>query len=152
VRHAPVTAVGTMQSIVDSQMAGRRDQMLLLSIFSGLALLLAVVGIYGVLSYAVAQRTREIAVRIAIGASGDDVLRMILGNGLRLTCLGVGIGATGAFWLSGLMKGMLFGVTPTDPATFLSGAAVLLAVITAACVAPALRAARLDPLIALREE
>jgi ABC-type antimicrobial peptide transport system permease subunit len=130
----------------------RRFSVTLLSIFGAVAALLAAVGLYGVLAFIVAQRRREIGVRIALGATGADVIRDVLGHGLRLAALGVSIGLALSLAITRLMSALLFGTSPTDVATF-AGAATLLTLIAAiASLIPALRASRVDPLVALRDE
>lgn len=141
-----------LQASVLSSVADERFSMMLLAVFSGLALLLASIGIYGVLSYLVGQRTQEIGVRMALGAQQSDVLRMIMSDGGRMTLLGAAIGIVGAFAVTRLMSSMLFGVTPTDPLTFIAVAAVLCAVALLACYIPARRAMKVNPVIALRYE
>ncbi len=142
----------TMDEIIASTLATRRFLMMVLTVFAALALLLASVGIYGVVSYLVGQRTHEIGVRIALGAQRRDVLRLVLGEGLKMALLGVGIGVVAAFGLTRLMANMLFGISATDPLTFLAVAMLLTIVAVAACYAPARRAMKVDPLVALRYE
>lgn len=125
---------------------------MLLSLFAGLALVLASLGIYGVMSNTVAQRTHEIGVRMALGAGQGSVLKLVLANGMRLTFLGIVLGTAGAFALTRLMKGFLFHVTPTDPATFVEVALFLFLVALLASYIPARRATRVDPVVALRYE
>jgi ABC-type antimicrobial peptide transport system permease subunit len=126
--------------------------MILLGVFAALALILSCVGIYGVISYLVSQRTHEIGVRIALGAQRSDVLRLILGQGVRMALIGVAIGIAAALGLTRLMANQLFGVTTHDPLTF-GGVAVLLTLVAvAACYIPARRAMRTDPIVALRYE
>jgi len=124
----------------------------LLATFALVALVLAGVGIHGVMSYAVLQRTREIGLRMALGAHARDVLRMIVGQGLRLTLIGLGLGLAAALALRRLVAGMLYGVEPSDPATLAGVALLLLAVALLACLAPTRRAVRVDPAVALRHE
>ena len=126
--------------------------MILLGAFAGLALLLSSIGIYGVISYLVGQQTREIGIRMALGAQRKDVLRLILGNGARMALLGIAIGIVAALGLTRLMAKMLYGVSATDPLTFVVVALVLVLVALAACYIPARRAMRVDPLVALRYE
>jgi ABC-type antimicrobial peptide transport system permease subunit len=126
--------------------------MMLLSIFGGLALVLASVGIYGVISYAVSQRTREIGVRMALGARPADVLRMILSEGLKLVAVGVALGLVAAVMLTRLLEGMVYGVSMRDPLIFVLVNLLLVTVSLAACYVPARRAMRVDPLVALRYE
>jgi predicted permease len=141
-----------MEEIVAESLAARRFSMILLSVFAALALLLSSIGIYGVLSYVVGQRSREIGIRIALGAQRADVLRLMLGEGMKMALVGVAIGIVAALALTRLMVQMLFGVSATDPLTFLGVAAVLAGVALAACYIPARRAMRVDPIVALRYE
>jgi putative ABC transport system permease protein len=126
--------------------------MLLLGLFAALALVLAAVGIYGVVAYSVAQRTHELGLRMALGAQHKDVLALVLRQGMKLALLGVALGLLGAFWLTGVLRDLLFGVPPTDALTFLSVAALLVAVALLACYVPARKATQVDPLLALRHE
>ncbi len=141
-----------MSRIVSESIAGKRFAMKLLTVFAGLALLLAGIGIYGVLSYLVGQRTQEIGVRVALGAVRLDLLRLILGDGARLALTGIGLGVLAALGLTRLMSDMLFGVKPTDPPTFALVALTLCAIASLACYIPAARAMKIDPVVALREE
>jgi predicted permease len=147
-----VSAVTTVDRKIGDFSAQRRFQTWLLAIFAALALVLAAIGIYGVVHYAVAERTREIGVRIALGAATADVLRMVISQGMRLPLLGIGIGIVAALGLTRVMSHLLFDTAPTDPVTF-AGVAVLLAgVAFVACYLPARRATRVDPVTALRQE
>jgi predicted permease len=151
-RDLPLSGVNTMDDLVTQSMGSRRFAMLLLALFAGIALSLASIGIYGVMSYAVAERAREMGVRMAIGAARSDVLRLVLGQGMRLAVLGVVLGVGAAFGLTRFIQKQLFNVTPTDPATFALVVVVLGTVAAAATLIPALRATRVDPAIVLREE
>ena len=144
--------VRPMDEIVARSISTQRLTMFLLSIFSALALVLSAVGIYGVISYLTSQRTHEIGVRVALGASGSDVLRMVLGEGLKITLIGVAIGLAAAFGLTRLITTLIYGVGATDPLTFASVALLLSAVAVLACYLPARRAMRVDPMVALRYE
>jgi predicted permease len=135
---------------VDAAMAARRFSLELLAGFAGLALVMAAIGIYGVVSYTVAQRTREIGVRIALGAEMRDIVGMVLGEGVKRTAVGVALGLAGALAASHAVRGLLYGVGTTDPATYAAVVALLLAVTIVACLLPAWRAARVSPLVALR--
>jgi len=148
----PTDDAETMQQLLAESNSGRRFNMLLLSIFAIVALVLAIVGIYGVMSYTVTQRTHEIGIRVAIGAQSRDVFRMVIGQGMLLAMIGIACGLVGAFALTRLMATMLFGVAPTDPATFVGISALLTVVALAACYIPGRRAMKVDPLVALRYE
>jgi predicted permease len=140
------------EEIVTQSIASQRFSVILLGVFAALALLLASIGIYGVLSYVVAQRTQEIGVRMALGARRADVLRLVLADGARMLLVGIAIGALAALGLTRWMASMLFGVTPTDPLTFAVVAAVLCGIGLCACYVPVHRAMRVDPILALRHE
>ena len=149
---AVIWGVTPMLDIVANSVAAQRMAMILLSVFSTLALALSAIGIYGVISYLASQRTHEIGVRVALGASSRDVLRMVLGEGMRITLIGVGIGLVLAFGLTRLISQLIYGVSASDPLTFLSVAVVLSGAALLACYVPARRAMRVDPMIALRYE
>jgi len=151
-RTVAISNVNTMEQLVAQSVAQRRFGMFLVSVFAALALVLAVVGIYGVVSYSVAQRTNEIGVRMALGASTIDVLKMVLKNGMTLALIGVGAGLAGAFAVTRLMVAVLFDVKPTDLATFATVSVGLILVALLACYVPARRAMKVDPLVALRYE
>ena len=142
----------TMEQIISDSLAPRRFSMILLGIFAALALLLASIGIYGVISYIVGQRSNEIGVRMALGAKPQDILRLVLADGGRLVLMGIGIGLLAALGLTRLMKSFLYGVDASDPLTFAGVAILLLLVALAACYVPARRATCVDPLVALRYE
>jgi putative ABC transport system permease protein len=148
----PIYNVRTMDDIRAESIAPERLNLMLLSIFAGIALVLAVVGIYGVMSYSVTQRTHEIGIRMAIGARPLDVFKMILGQGMILAVIGVALGLVGAFGLTRLMTTMLFNVQPTDPATFAVIAVLLIAVALLACYLPGRRATKVEPVVSLRYE
>jgi putative ABC transport system permease protein len=144
--------VQTLDEVISNSYAARRLSMILLGVFASLALVLACVGIYGVISYLVGQRTHEIGVRMALGAEGGDVMRLVLGHGASMALVGVAIGIAAALGLTRLMASQLFGVSPHDPLTFAGVAALLFVVAVAACYIPARRAMRVDPIVALRHE
>ncbi len=148
----PVFDILTMQDVLDDNLGQRRFDSFLMSIFGGLAVVLACVGIYGVLATTVVQQTREIGVRMALGASRGDVLKMIMGQGLRWVCIGLLIGLTLGFLLTRMLASLLFGVGPANPLTYVAVSVVMLAVAALACCLPAVRAVRIDPMRALRYE
>jgi putative ABC transport system permease protein len=148
----PVADVRTMEEIASGTRTSERMLMALLGSFAGLALVLSALGIYSVLAYSVAQRTREIGVRVALGAERGDVLRLVVGSGLRLAGLGITAGLVAAFLLTRLMAELLYGVRASDPATFCAVSIILAGASLAACYVPARRAARVDPMVALRHE
>ena len=148
----PLDKLTTMSSVISASIGTRRFYMQLLGTFASLAIILAAVGIYGVVSYSVTQRTREIGIRVALGAKQSDVLRLVLGEGFRLTMLGVTLGLAGAFAATRVLTSLLFEVRPTDPGTFIGLSILLLAVALLASYIPARRASKVDPLVALRYE
>ncbi|HSL52897.1 MAG TPA: ABC transporter permease [Pyrinomonadaceae bacterium] len=148
----PISNVSTLEKVVDESVAPRRLNMLLMALFGGLAMLLSAVGIYGLLSHAVTQRTQEMGIRMALGAQVGDVLKLVLKQGMMLALVGQVIGIVGALALTRLMRGLLFGVTPNDAMTFGVVIALLSVVALLACYLPARRATKVDPLIALRYE
>jgi putative ABC transport system permease protein len=147
----PVTNVQSMEELMSAGITGPRFTMTLIGALAGIALALAAAGIYGLMAYAVVQRTHEIGIRMALGAQARDVLGMILRRGMTLTLVGVTAGVAGAFALMHLIARMLYGVASYDPPTFLSISALLIFVSLLACYLPARRAAKVDPMIALRE-
>jgi putative ABC transport system permease protein len=148
----PLLNIRTMDDSVSASLSPERFTMLLLGAFAGLALLLAVVGIYSVMSYSVSRRTNEIGIRVALGASRGDVLLLVARQAMLLALIGSAIGIAGALSLSRLMASQLYGVQPTDPITFISVAALLMIVSLAASYLPARRAMRVEPMAALRYE
>ena len=148
----PIADVKTLEQIVSDSIAQPRLNMLLMTLFGGLALLLSAVGIYGLLSYAVTQRTQELGIRMALGANVADVLKLVLKQGMLLALIGEAIGLAAAFALTRLMRGLLFGVTPTDATIFIGVVVVLTFTALLACWVPARRATKVDPLVALRYE
>ena len=151
-KETPITDVATMEQIVAESVAAPKYQTMLLAAFGGLGLLLAMVGIYGVISYGVSQRTHEIGVRMALGAHRSNILMMVIGEGMVLALMGIAAGVIGAIALGRFLQSLLFEVKPTDPATFVGVAVALLLVAMAACYVPARRAMRVDPMVALRHE
>jgi putative ABC transport system permease protein len=148
----PVSNIRTFDEILDEEVVQRRLGAGLVTAFAALALLLAAIGVYGVLSHFVNQQTAEIGVRMALGASRRDILALVLGKGMTLALGGIGLGALGSLALVRLVSGLLYGVTPADPITFVAAAVLLTAIAVVACYLPARRAARVDPMIAMRCE
>ena len=148
----PIRNILTMDEIVATTLSQQRYSMWLFTALAGLAFLLASVGIYGVLAYSIRNRVTEISIRIALGASRVDVLRLVIMEGMKPTMIGIALGALGAWALGGLLSKLVYGVSPTDPLTFTAVAMLLMTVALAACAIPAYRAARLQPVQALRSE
>jgi putative ABC transport system permease protein len=148
----PLARIRTMEQVVSNSIARQNFNMLLLTIFGAIALLLAAIGIYGLMSYSVEQATHDIGVRMALGAARRDILGLVVGRGMTLAAIGLVVGIAAAFAATRLLSRMLFGVKPTDPATYLAVALSLGLVALVACYLPARRAIRVDPLVALRSE
>jgi len=151
-RNLPIPSIQTLEHILLQRVAQQRLNMYLLTLFAFVAVILAEVGIYGVMSYAVTQRTQEIGIRMALGAEASDVLRMVVRQGMILALIGVGLGLAFAFALTRVMKNLLFDVSSTDPLTFAVITLLLFAVAFFACLIPARRATKVDPMVALRYE
>jgi predicted permease len=150
--NVPVHSISSMEQIIARSVADRRFSLELLGVFAAVALLLAAIGIYGVMSYSFSQRTHEVGIRLALGAQRLDIVRLALGEGMRIVVIGLAAGLVGAAIMTRFFRSMLFNVAPTDPTTFLSVSALLAGVALFACYIPAKRATRVDPLVALREE
>jgi putative ABC transport system permease protein len=148
----PIVQMRTMEQVIDASVTRQRFLSLLLGLFAAVALTLAAIGTYGILSYMVTEREREIGIRVALGAGNGQVMQLVLRQGLGITLLGITIGMLGAFGLSRLTTSLLYGVTPSDPSTYAAVAAVIAIVATAACLIPMRRATRVDPLEAIRGE
>jgi putative ABC transport system permease protein len=151
-RNQPVFEIRTEEQFLDLQVQDSRYYMLLLAVFAGVALALAAVGIYGLVAYAVTQRTNEIGIRMALGATAGSVLRMVLRQGTWLIAVGLGLGLAASSGLTRFLQAQLWGVTPTDADTFIGISVMLAATALSACIVPARRASRVDPMVALRHE
>jgi putative ABC transport system permease protein len=151
-KYAPVYGVTTLEDQLGGFLAERRFQTSLLLGFSVVAMLIAAIGIYGLIKYSIAMRTREIGIRMAVGAQAGEILRMFLGEGLKLSLTGLVLGLVGALWLGRAGSSLLFGVSATDPVTFTSVPLLLIAVAAAACYFPARRAMKVEPSLALRQD
>ena len=151
-KNEPIASIGTMEQLISQSVAAPRFRTLLLGIFAGLAFLLSVVGIYGIISYSVSQRSHEMGVRMALGAERHEVVRLVVGQGMRLTLMGVAVGLVAALGLTRLLASYLYSVRPTDPVTFVVVSAVMIAVALLASYIPARRATKVDPVVALRHE
>ena len=149
-RNSPIFGVAPLEQQLGTYLTQRRFQTSLLAAFAVVAVLMAAVGIYGLIQYSIATRTQEIGVRMAIGARAGDIFRMTIGEGLRLSLTGLALGLVGAWWLARAVSSLLFGVTASDPLTFTVVSLVLMAVATAACYFPARRAMAVEPMVALR--
>jgi putative ABC transport system permease protein len=148
----PVAKIRTMEQVISESTARQNFNMLLLTIFASLALLLAAIGIYGLMSYSVEQRLQELGIRMALGAGGGEMLKLVVGQGMKLTGIGAVVGLAAAFGLARLLASLLFGVKATDPLTYAAVTLILCAVALLACLIPALRASKIDPIVALRYE
>jgi putative ABC transport system permease protein len=148
----PVEQIRSMQQVLHDWSTDRRFNMMVMGGFAGLALLMASLGLYGVLAYLVTLRTRELGIRVALGAEKSDVLRLVVAHGLRMTGLGVAIGLAGALLLTRLMQSLVFGVSTSDPVTFAAVVVTLVAAALLASYLPAYRATKVDPMQALRTE
>ncbi|HMZ79371.1 MAG TPA: FtsX-like permease family protein, partial [Acidobacteriota bacterium] len=147
-----ISAVTTLNSLVAETLARPKFNAVLLGLLAGFAIVLAVLGIYGVMSYSVTQRTQEIGIRLALGARTSDVIGLVVNHGMRLAVVGITLGLLGSYVLSRFLTSLLFGVQATDPATYILLSLTLLVVARLACYLPARRAARIDPMVALRCE
>ena len=151
-RDQPVSSLMTMDQRISDSVAPRRFNMFILGLFAALALLLAAIGIYGIMAFSVVQRTHEIGVRMALGASGSDVLKLVLRNGVTLALIGIVVGLVAAFAATRVLSSLLYEVSATDPVIFVIDAVLLAIAALLACYIPARRATKVDPLVALRYE
>ena len=151
-RRLPLGVVQTLNQQLDQSVSAQRFSMTLLALFARLALSLAAVGVYGVTAYMAVQRTHEVGVRVALGARPADIVRLLLGEGLRVGLVGVTVGVASALVLTRVMQNLLYGVGASDPLTFFAASAMLIAITLAACYLPVRRAAQVDPMVALRDE
>lgn len=151
-KNLPVSEVTTMQELLANSIAQKRFSMLLLSLFAGLALVLAAVGIYGVISYSITQSTQELGIRMALGANRRNILSLIVGQGAKLALIGVGLGIVASLLLTRVLSSLLYGVSATDPIVFAGLAILLIGIVLLACFIPAQRATKLDPMLALRQQ
>jgi putative ABC transport system permease protein len=150
-KHTPIYGVTTLENRIDASLTQRRFQTSLLIGFAAIALLMAAIGIYGLIQYSIVTRTHEIGIRMAVGAQASEIFRMIIREGLKLCLMGLVLGLMGALWLGRAGSSLLFGVTATDPLTFIAVSLLLTAVATAACYFPARRAMKVEPIVALRQ-
>jgi predicted permease len=148
----PISSIRPMNQVISNSVKDKRFLMILMAAFAALALLLTTVGLFGVISYQISQRTQEIGIRVALGATTASILKLVVGRGMTLTLIGMAVGLLSAYWLTKLMTDLLFGITPTDPLTFVMIEGLLFVVGLAACLIPARRAVKVDPLVALRAE
>jgi putative ABC transport system permease protein len=148
--NVPMSAIESMDTLIDRSMGPRRFNLYLLGAFAAVSLALAAIGLFGVMAYLVTQRTREIGVRLALGATRSEVFRLILGRGMALAAIGAAGGVGAAFWLTSVMETLLFSVSRTDPITFVAVPAALIVVACLACYLPARRAMKVEPVVALR--
>jgi ABC-type antimicrobial peptide transport system permease subunit len=151
-RDQPITEITTLAQLRSRSVAQQRLNTLLVGLFAAIALALAAIGVYGVISYSVTQRTHEIGIRVALGAQAGDVLKLVVGQGMALVLIGIAVGLAASFALTRLMEGLLFDVSATDPLTFIVIALLLSFVAMLACWVPARRATKVDPMVALRCE
>src|SRR6185503_19307696 len=147
-KHAPLSGAQTLEDMLGAYLMPRRFQTLLLAGFSAVALLMAAIGIYGLIQYSIATRTQEIAIRMAVGAQSGAIFRMVIGEGLKLSLTGLALGLVGALWVGQAVQSLLFGVTATDPLTLIGVSLLLIVAALAACYFPARRAMNVEPIVA----